>query len=152
MADVLEWQVIPSMPTSDAIEIIHRRYYANRPDREVALQQERAKATGTRRVLKTPPCPLAVLQDILLLVDEDVSLAWLKRRTVAERAELERWARKVHAVVSDVPVRVSPRTACLPLRLQLSERDSRRVQALLQHPPKPTARLRRAAKTLPPKH
>jgi hypothetical protein len=95
--------------------------------------------------------PIDILRDVLLLVHEEVPLAWLKRRTPAERAELERWARTAYAAVNDVRVRVPPRPACLPLRLRLSERDSKRVQALLQHPPKPHPRLLRAAKALPAK-
>ncbi|MEZ0372957.1 MAG: DUF1778 domain-containing protein [Candidatus Sericytochromatia bacterium] len=35
-------------------------------------------------------------------------------------------------------------------QLQLNERDSLRVLELLEHPPMPNARLRKAAKALPP--
>jgi ribosome-binding protein aMBF1 (putative translation factor) len=36
--------------TTDAIAIIHRRHYANRPDREIALQEERANAEIARKI------------------------------------------------------------------------------------------------------
>ena len=36
--------------TTDAIEIIQRRHYANRPDREIALQGERANAEIARKI------------------------------------------------------------------------------------------------------
>ncbi len=36
--------------TADALTITHRRYYANRPDREQHLQDERANAEIARRV------------------------------------------------------------------------------------------------------
>jgi len=36
--------------TTDAVAIIHRRHYANRPDRETALQEERANAEIARKI------------------------------------------------------------------------------------------------------
>ena len=36
--------------TTDAIAIIHRRHYANRPDRAIALQEERANAEIARKI------------------------------------------------------------------------------------------------------
>ena len=96
-------------PTSDALEILHRRYYEGHPERTAGLERAREELA------------LDDLRDILLLVDEEVSLAWLKRRSKAERAELLRWAGKVHARASDNPVRVPPRPACLPPR-RLEER------------------------------
>jgi ribosome-binding protein aMBF1 (putative translation factor) len=36
--------------TTDVIAIIHRRHYANRPDREIALQEERANAEIARKI------------------------------------------------------------------------------------------------------
>ncbi len=35
---------------TDAIAIIHRRYYANRPEREASLQEERANAEIARKI------------------------------------------------------------------------------------------------------
>jgi antitoxin HigA-1 len=61
----------------------------------------------------TDPCPLDVLQDILGLVDEKVTLKWLRQRTQAERDELLTWVSKVHARASDHPVRVPPKPKCL---------------------------------------
>ncbi len=37
-------------PTTDAVEILHRRYYAGRPQRLVALEEERANAEIARRI------------------------------------------------------------------------------------------------------
>jgi len=37
-------------PTSDAVEILHRRYYAGRPDRLAALEEERANAEVARTI------------------------------------------------------------------------------------------------------
>ena len=36
--------------TSDALEILRRRYYAGKPDREAALEQERANAEIAREI------------------------------------------------------------------------------------------------------
>ena len=36
--------------TTDAVAIIHRRHYANRPDREIALQEARAGAEIARKI------------------------------------------------------------------------------------------------------
>ena len=36
--------------TSDALAIIHRRYYANRPDRQQRLQEARANAEIARKI------------------------------------------------------------------------------------------------------
>lgn len=37
-------------PTTDAVEIIHRRYYEGRPDRLASLEEERANAHIARRI------------------------------------------------------------------------------------------------------
>lgn len=37
-------------PTTDAVEIIHRRYFAGRPNRLAELEEERANADVTRRI------------------------------------------------------------------------------------------------------
>ena len=36
--------------TTDAIAILHRRYYAHRPEREASLQEERANAEIARKI------------------------------------------------------------------------------------------------------
>lgn len=36
--------------TSDALEIVHRRYFAHRPDRMAALEEARANAEVARRI------------------------------------------------------------------------------------------------------
>jgi ribosome-binding protein aMBF1 (putative translation factor) len=36
--------------TTDAVTIIHRRHYANRPERETSLQEERANAEIARKI------------------------------------------------------------------------------------------------------
>ena len=36
--------------TSDAVEIVHRRYYRGRPDREALLEEERANAAVARQI------------------------------------------------------------------------------------------------------
>jgi DNA-binding XRE family transcriptional regulator len=37
-------------PTTDAVEILHRRYYEGRPDRIAALEEERANAEIARKI------------------------------------------------------------------------------------------------------
>ena len=37
-------------PTSDALQILHRRYYADRPERLAALEDERANAAIARKI------------------------------------------------------------------------------------------------------
>jgi DNA-binding XRE family transcriptional regulator len=37
-------------PTTDAVEILHRRYYEGRPERLAALEEERANAEIARKV------------------------------------------------------------------------------------------------------
>ena len=37
-------------PTTDAVEILHRRYYEGRPDRLAALEEERANAGIARKI------------------------------------------------------------------------------------------------------
>jgi len=37
-------------PTTDAVEIIHRRYFAGRPERLAELEEERANADVARRI------------------------------------------------------------------------------------------------------
>ena len=103
--------------TTDAIEILDRRYDAGRPERVRAAKPRKRLPTGggsgsAEDVLG--PSPLDVLRDLLLLIDEEVPLRWLKQRTLAERIALERWAAKMHARASDHPVRVPPRPKCLP--------------------------------------
>ena len=128
--------------TTDAIEILDRRYDAGRPEREAALQPERVRAAKPRKRLPTGggsgsaedvlgPSPLDVLRD-LLLIDEEVPLRWLKQRTLAERIALERWAAKMHARASDHPVRVPPRPKCLPPhRSALAELARERIHRTL---------------------
>ena len=36
--------------TTDAVDIIHRRYYAGRPDRQIALEEARAHAEVARQI------------------------------------------------------------------------------------------------------
>ena len=129
--------------TTDAIEILDRRYDAGRPEREAALQPERVRAAKPRKRLPTGggsgsaedflgPSPLDVLRDLLLLIDEEVPLRWLKQRTLAERIALERWAAKMHARASDHPVRVPPRPKCLPPhRSALAELARERIHRTL---------------------
>jgi len=38
--------------TTDAVEILHRRYYAGRPDRQAALEAERTHADVARQIVK----------------------------------------------------------------------------------------------------
>jgi len=148
-------------PTTDALEILHRRYSAGHPARLQALakEQRRARKNLRRRLARSEraiaagkghsldrvlaeadsECPLDVLRDILLLVDEGVSLAWLKRRSKAERAALLTWAGKVHARVNDHAVRVPPRPACLlqrrssPRKVRTLDRTFDRGEDLTEH-------------------
>ncbi len=39
-------------PATDAVEILHRRYYAGRPDRQAALEAERIHADVARQIAK----------------------------------------------------------------------------------------------------
>ena len=121
--------------TTDAIEILDRRYDAGRPERVRAAKPRKRLPPGggsgsAEDVLG--PSPLDVLRDLLLLIDEEVPLRWLKQRTLAERIALERWAAKMHARASDHPVRVPPRPKCLPPhRSALAELARERIHRTL---------------------
>jgi len=80
--------------------------------------------------------PIDILRDVLLLVHEEVR----SPGSSAARRPSGRSSNAGRARLCGGERRAGPgppRPACLPLRLRLSERDSKRVQALLQHPPKP---------------
>lgn len=62
----------------------------------------------------TEPNDLAVLQDMLALVDVRVTMRELERRTAKERLAAERWAAREHLRASDNPVRRLPKPAWLP--------------------------------------
>lgn len=121
--------------TTDAIEILDRRYDAGRPERVRAAKPRKRLPPGggsgsAEDVLG--PSPLDVLRDLLLLIDEEVPFRWLKQRTLAERIALERWAAKMHARASDHPVRVPPRPKCLPPhRSALAELARERIHRTL---------------------
>jgi len=90
--------------TADALTIIHRRHYVNRPDRELALEAERANAAIARKLYALRQAvglsqrALAALVDttasvICRLEDADYdghSLAMLQRtaRAVNKRVEI----------------------------------------------------------------
>jgi len=39
-------------PTADAVEILHRRYFEGKPDKQALLEEERANATVARQIHK----------------------------------------------------------------------------------------------------
>ena len=40
----------PKKPTKDAVEILHRRYFEGRPEKQALLEEERANATVARQI------------------------------------------------------------------------------------------------------
>lgn len=62
---------------------------------------------------KGKPVSVRSLQDILLLVDEYVTLRVLRTWTPRQRRAALVWAGKTHLRASDNPVRVPPKPRCL---------------------------------------
>lgn len=72
------------------------------------------------------PNDLAVLQDMLALVDVRVAMRELERRSPEERLAAERWAALEHLSASDNPVRRLPKPAWLP-KSETEKRLARRA-------------------------
>jgi len=99
--------------TTDAVEILHRRYYADRPDRLAALEEQRANADVARQIYELRAKAGLTQQQVAKLVGTTPSVISRLEDADYEGHSLSMLRRIATALQSRVEIRF------LPLKRQL---------------------------------
>ncbi len=99
--------------TTDAVEILHRRYYAGRPDRLAALEEQRANADVARQIFELRAKAGLTQQQVAKLVGTTPSVISRLEDADYEGHSLSMLRRIATALQSRVEIRF------LPLKRQL---------------------------------
>ena len=115
-------------PTTDAVEILHRRYFEVQPERMVALEEERANAEIARKIYELRTRAELTQQQLARLVGTSTSAICRLEDADYEGHSLSMLRRIAWALNKDVEIRFVPtkgkRANRLTLQRELSSSSS----------------------------